>query len=119
MRRFLTISLLATLLQLGCNRAHTPYAYRNADPEQLYAVICHDGKRTIRVPSEDWMEHRAHGDYRGPCRTRQIAGRTADEVKTPKHSVTGYANGKAVRERHRLAWEYQQMLIDSTALGEQ
>ncbi len=99
------IFLFATccLLLSGCQRPYSAATYAKDNPEQLYATICHDHKRTINVKAEDWEEHRAHGDYRGPCRERGIAG-PATPVEVA-HSATGYRDREAKLRASREAYE--------------
>ena len=62
------------LLPLACTQPYSPATYRQVQPEQKYAIICHKGRNTLRVPAEEWPLHREHGDYRGPCRETRPAG---------------------------------------------
>ena len=91
---------------LGCQRPYSPAAYRKQSESQKYAIICHDNKRTLRVPAEDWEAHKAHGDYRGPCRTRKLAGER--KPTNVKNTLTSYDKAKSRSEESYERWAAEQ-----------
>jgi len=95
----------------GCQQPYSPATYRAQSESQKYAIICHDNKRTIRVPAEEWKEHRAHGDYRGPCRTRKIAG--PKKLEEVKHPMTSYDKAKPRAEESYERWAAEQALKEA------
>ncbi len=97
--RLIVVTVIITIAYACMQRPFTPEAYANQHQEQLYAMICHEGKRTISVPSEQWPEHRAHGDTRGPCRARSLAPHRKNPP--PRGTVTTL-DGYRERERTKL-----------------
>lgn len=86
----------------GCAEPYSPRSYRQEDADVSYAMICHDGRRTMRVPEEEWRAHKAHGDYRGPCRaTGIVEGR---ERKSADHTTTHYKGRQARAEQSEEEW---------------
>ena len=110
------------VLAQACRPAHTHLAYRDHDPTIVYAMICHGGKRTIRVPADEWPAHRAHGDYRGPCRARGVAGAAVHERKPPENTLVSHRGNPQRLKRSREAWEAHEAaaahLIDSMRAAE-
>ena len=101
------------LLLIGSCVSH-PYSarsYRHVDTSVAYTIICHNGKKTIRVPEEEWAEHKAHYDYRGPCRPRGVP--TRRQKPAPKHTVAEYEGRKA-----RAEWSKEQWALRERALLE-
>ena len=97
-RLALAAAVGAHLATASCSpQAYTERDYRDADPQTHFAIVCHAGKRTIKVPAEEWPEHKAHGDYRGPCRAIGPAG--PREPKTPSNTLTERRG-----RRDRKAW---------------
>jgi hypothetical protein len=39
-------------------------------PEDKKITICHKDKNTITISESDWPAHKAHGDYKGPCKKK-------------------------------------------------
>lgn len=104
-----TLLLLAggiLVLLMACQRKYTPKAYVKNQPDQLFATICHHNKKTLSIPAEEWPKHKAHGDYRGPCRARGIAGPSTN-VGT-KNSSAAYKGRKEQLKASREAWERNQ-----------
>ena len=54
----------------------------------VYTIICHDGRKTLRVPADQWPAHKAHYDYRGPCRARGQA--VPKRLPQPKDTKVAY-----------------------------
>ncbi len=100
---------------LGCQQPYSPAAYRAQSVEQKFAIICHNNKQTLRIPAEKWKEHRLHGDYRGPCRTRKLAGNK--KLEEVKHTTTSYTNAKSRAKDSYEQWAAKeatkQAMIDS------
>ena len=96
--------IVGACLLIGGSCASHPYSarsYLNVDTSVVYAIICHNGKRTIRVPEDTWAEHKAHYDYRGPCRARGVP--TRRPAPKPKHTVAEYE-----RRKQRAAWSKEE-----------
>lgn len=86
-----------------------PYSarsYRNVDTSVLYATICHQGKKTIRIPADEWEDHKAHYDYRGPCRPRGVPTKTPR--RAPKHTVAEYDKRKQRADWSQEEWDRHQ-----------
>ncbi len=99
----LIVSLTFGLMSmLGCRQPYSPAAYRAQSLEQKYAIICHNNKQTLRVPAEEWKEHRLHGDYRGPCRTRKLAGKNRNEEV--KNTTISYDNARPRAKESYERW---------------
>ena len=82
----------------GCvAHQYSARSYRNVNTSVVYATICHGGKRTLRIPAEEWPEHKAHFDYRGPCRARGVP--TAKPKPKAQHTATAYSGRKALRAK--------------------
>ena len=99
MRRLRPMVFVATALTVAACVAqpYTAASYRNVDTSIVYTIICHNGKKTLRVPAEEWPTHKAHYDYRGPCRPRGIPN-PRPEPK-PKHTHIAYD-----QRARRAAW---------------
>ncbi len=100
LRYFLVVASLSTLA-VACADPFSARSYRDHDGDQAHATICHQNKRTINVPAEEWQAHRDHGDYRGPCRPRGVP--LAGKEPSPKHTDVDYGNRKA-----RKAWSEEE-----------
>ena len=89
----------------SCQRPYGPQQYAQQEANQLTATICHNNRRTLTVSPEQWLIHREHGDYRGPCRERRIAGpRKPIDVK---HTATGPSGNAERLNREKAAYEAQ------------
>ncbi|MFK8056929.1 MAG: hypothetical protein AB8F78_12475 [Saprospiraceae bacterium] len=93
---------------VSCLQPYSPATYRKQNESQQYAMICHDNKRTLRVPAEEWEAHREHGDYRGPCRPRELAG--PKEPLEVKHTTISYDNAKPRAEESYDRWAAKQAI---------
>lgn len=108
MRNIGPIACLLALLTGACVPSrYSARSYRNVDTTVLYATICHEGK-TIRIPADEWEEHKAHNCYRGPCRARGIPGGV--RKRDPKHTLLKYDDREA-----RAAWSEEQWLLHQEA----
>ena len=99
---------------LAATNPHSARAYRHHDAEQLYATICHNGKRTVNVPAEDWPAHRDHGDYRGPCRNRGVAGPSAAERPVPDYTATATRGNRDRLRASRDDYERRRAALPDT-----
>ena len=109
----LCVASVVAIALVACQRPYSAGSYAKVPADYVTATICHGGKRTINVPAEEWPEHRAHGDYRGPCRTlghvpdgrRRAARQTATSYRGHderlKHSRETYASRQARLEALR------------------
>ena len=104
---------------MGCVRPYSARSYEKYDAETLYAVICHDQKRTVRILAKYWPDHRAHGDYRGPCRA---IGLPAPTPPPPPNTDISYDDRKARKAWSLEEWEKHQALkqitSDTAGLGQ-
>jgi len=74
-------------------------------------MICHNNKRTLRIPAEEWKEHRAHGDYRGPCRPRKLAG--SKKPESVKNTLTSYDKAKSRATESYERWATEQAIKEA------
>ena len=102
--RWSILIFVACWLSRACApaNAYTERNYRNVDPEAHFAIVCHGNKRTIQVPAEEWPEHKAHGDYRGPCRAVGPVGPT--EPKSPAATLTDPRGRRARKAWSEAEW---------------
>ena len=114
-RRAVWLALLGLYLACagtGCVRPYSARSYEKYNAEELYAVICHDGKRTVRILAKYWPDHRAHGDYRGPCRAIGLPAPTPPE---PPNTDISYDDRKARKAWSLEEWEKHQALRQITS----
>ncbi len=114
--RWLAWTALPTMLiNLACAQPYSARSYQHVDQEVVWAIVCHEGKRTLRLPEEEWPEHKQHGDYRGPCRA-------TGHVPTPKQgrkdqTATAGVGRKEQLRRSAAEWDAMQtakMAVDSS-----
>ena len=98
----------------SCVAPYSAASYRDHDTEVLWATICHDGKHTIGVPADEWPDHKAHGDYRGPCRNLGHPG--PEPPRVVDETLTAYEGGKRRAKLSQEAFARQQaaLQVDST-----
>ena len=101
----IVLSALA-LAFVACGEPYTPRSYRYRDASVTYATICHAGRRTLTLPSEDWPRHREHGDYRGPCRATGIV--PGKEPRKADHTDIDYRGRKDRAKWSEEEWSRMQ-----------
>jgi len=74
-------------------------------------MICHNDKHTLRVPAEEWEAHKAHGDYRGPCRPTKPAGKL--QPKKVRHTAITYDDAKPRSSDSYEQWAEQKAIKDA------
>lgn len=62
----LALSLILALFVCGC--ATVPGHEESAKAGGETRLVCHKGKKTLRLPQEAVRGHLNHGDHLGPCR---------------------------------------------------
>ena len=101
-RTLLCLSTAVIIAVIACTpHPYTAAAYRNVDTSVAYAIICHNGKRTLRIPEDEWPSHKVHYDYRGPCRPRGAP--SPRPAPKPKHTTVTYD-----QRRPRAAWSKEE-----------
>lgn len=106
---------------VGCQQPYSPATYRKQSQSQQYAMICHNDKQTMRIPAEEWPIHKAHGDYRGPCRPTKAAGKL--QAEKVKHTIISYTDAKLREKDSYEQWAAQKAIksayIDSLKTAHQ
>ncbi len=100
------MTALVLAVSWTCTAPYSAKAYRAHDSDAPHATICHANRRTLNVPAEEWPAHKAHGDYRGPCRPRGVP--LAGKEPSPRHTDVDYRNRKARKSWSREEWERYQ-----------
>lgn len=110
--RLLIVALTFSLSSfMGCQQPYSPAVYRQQSQSQQYAIICHNDKQTLRMPAEEWKVHKAHGDYRGPCRPTKPAGKSKPEEV--KHTAISYNKAKPRAAESHAQWAERQAIKDA------
>ena len=108
------------LASAGCTpHPYSAAAYEHVDTSIVYTIICHNGKRTLRIPADEWELHKEHHDYRGPCRARGIPN--VRPTPNPKHTDIAYDQREERAKWSREEWarhqEAQALLPAPDTLG--
>ena len=98
----------------SCVAPYSAASYKDYNPDVLYATICHEGKYTLGIPSDEWPEYKEKGAYRGPCRNRGPID--PDQPVVHDETLTAYEGGRRRAQLSYEAWAAQQTLLlgDST-----
>lgn len=105
---------IASTIALGWVSCHAPYSaasYAQVEEGAMTATICHNDKRTLTIAADDWAEHRAHGDYRGPCRERRVVGEPAR--KPVAQTATAYEGNRDRLKASRASYEAKEALKEA------